>query len=358
LHTTNARTRSPHSRSSAPTTATSATSGLASIACGGEIVVAPRISGSTRGPRRDRTSDCGSLRGRNRATGASRDLGRPGATASRRRPRAGSRRPFHDGTACGDAMRFSATTPQQPRTRSRTLHHTAHSRAARHRARPPAGKDDVLEDLPQSALGRHRRRRFLQRGGAHARGPRATWSCSSSTSRPDAFTSPASPAGRTASGWRRSLATLTDAVAGPLNLIVDRDPLYTAHFRSILQGAGERGRASTTPARVQPELECLRRVCWLHKARMLAAHHPPQRAPSAERPTPVCGALPRREQPSGPGHVIAFLSRNSDSPVGPICRRERLGGLLPFYERNAARTCLDREPGHYEGSSPSSTPSW
>ena len=36
------------------------------------------------------------------------------------------------------------------------------------------------------------------------------------------------------------------------------------------------------------------------------------------------------------GNLIPFPSPNSVSPVGRIGRRERLGGLLSFYERNAA----------------------
>jgi hypothetical protein len=35
-------------------------------------------------------------------------------------------------------------------------------------------------------------------------------------------------------------------------------------------------------------------------------------------------------------NVIPFPSRDSASPVARIGRRERLGGLLSFYERNAA----------------------
>src|SRR5450432_692897 len=43
--------------------------------------------------------------------------------------------------------------------------------------------------------------------------------------------------------WMAQIArNLTDAAAGPLtgfgHLIVDRDPLYTAHFRTLLQAAG------------------------------------------------------------------------------------------------------------------------
>jgi hypothetical protein len=38
----------------------------------------------------------------------------------------------------------------------------------------------------------------------------------------------------------------------------------------------------------------------------------------------------------GLGNVIPFPSPDSASPVGCIGRRERLGGVLAFYERNAA----------------------
>jgi hypothetical protein len=38
----------------------------------------------------------------------------------------------------------------------------------------------------------------------------------------------------------------------------------------------------------------------------------------------------------GLGNVIPFLSPDSASPVGRVGRRERLGGVLSFYERNAA----------------------
>jgi putative transposase len=38
----------------------------------------------------------------------------------------------------------------------------------------------------------------------------------------------------------------------------------------------------------------------------------------------------------GLGNVIPFPSRDWVSPLGRIGRRERLGGVLSFYERNAA----------------------
>jgi hypothetical protein len=38
----------------------------------------------------------------------------------------------------------------------------------------------------------------------------------------------------------------------------------------------------------------------------------------------------------GLGNVIPFPPRDSASPLGRIGRRERLGGVLSFYVRNAA----------------------
>jgi hypothetical protein len=38
----------------------------------------------------------------------------------------------------------------------------------------------------------------------------------------------------------------------------------------------------------------------------------------------------------GQGNVIPFPPRDSAAPFGRIGRRERLGGVLSFYERNAA----------------------
>jgi transposase InsO family protein len=38
----------------------------------------------------------------------------------------------------------------------------------------------------------------------------------------------------------------------------------------------------------------------------------------------------------GLGNVIRFPSRDSASPIGHIGRRQRLGGVLSFYTRNAA----------------------
>jgi transposase InsO family protein len=61
----------------------------------------------------------------------------------------------------------------------------------------------------------------------------------------------------------------------------------------------------------------------------------------------------------GLGNVIPFPSRDSASPIGRIGRRERLGGLLSFYEfyeRNAARIRRDRELEQYGVRFPSPAP--
>ena len=64
---------------------------------------------------------------------------------------------------------------REPRLRPWTVHQPAHPHRAWHRARSAPGKDDALEDLSQGPLGGHRRGGLLQRGGAHAPGPRTLW---------------------------------------------------------------------------------------------------------------------------------------------------------------------------------------
>ena len=49
----------------------------------------------------------------------------------------------------------------------------------------------------------------------------------------------------------------------------------------------------------------------------------------------------------GLANVIAFPSRDSFTAGGRIGRRQRLGGLLNFYHRNAARIPADRALEHY-----------
>jgi putative transposase len=131
---------------------------------------------------------------------------------------------------------------------------------------------------------------------------------------------------------------LTDAaacaLAGLRHLIVDRDPLYTAQFRSLLQAAGVR--VLRLPAR-SPNLnahaerfvrsikhECLRHIVPLGERHLCSVLREFVEHYHAER------------NHQGLDNVIPFPSRDSLTAVGPVARKQRLGGLLNFYVRNAA----------------------
>ncbi len=139
--------------------------------------------------------------------------------------------------------------------------------------------------------------------------------------------------------WMAQIArNLTDAIAGALRgsryLIVDRDPLYTAHFKSLLDSAGVK--LLRLPAR-SPNLnafaerfvrsikqECLRYVVPLGEGHLrrtvgeFVAHYHSER------------------NHQGLGNLIPFPAHPLAAARGPIRRRERLGGLLNSYERSAA----------------------
>jgi transposase InsO family protein len=139
--------------------------------------------------------------------------------------------------------------------------------------------------------------------------------------------------------WMAQVArNLTDAEAGPLtgfrHLIVDRDPLYTAHFRALLQTAGVQ--LVRLPSR-SPNLnayaerfvrsikhECLRHIVPLGEGHLCAVVRGFVEHYHAER------------NHQGLRNVIPFPSPDSALPGGRVGRRERLGGVLSFYERNAA----------------------
>jgi transposase InsO family protein len=139
--------------------------------------------------------------------------------------------------------------------------------------------------------------------------------------------------------WMAQIArNLTDAVAGPLqgfgHLIVDRDPLYTAHMQSLLKAAGvSLLRLPPTSPNLNAyaerfvrsiEQECLRHIIPLGERDPRRAIQEFVEHYHAER------------HHQGLGNVIPFPSRLATSLDGRICRRERLGGLLNFYERRAA----------------------
>ncbi len=139
--------------------------------------------------------------------------------------------------------------------------------------------------------------------------------------------------------WMAQIArNLIDSVSGPLNgvvyLIVDRDPLYTEHFKTLLSSAGVT--LLRLPAR-SPNLnafaerfvrsikqECLRHLVPLGERHLrrtvgeFVAHYHSER------------------NHQGLGNVIPFPAPDPPDDSGPIRRRERLGGLLNFYHRNAA----------------------
>ncbi len=139
--------------------------------------------------------------------------------------------------------------------------------------------------------------------------------------------------------WMAQIArNLTDAIAGALRgsryLIVDRDSLYTAHFKSLLDSAGVK--LLRLPAR-SPNLnafaerfvrsikqECLRYVVPLGEGHLrrtvgeFVAHYHSER------------------NHQGLGNLIPCPAHPLAAARGPIRRRERLGGLLNFYERSAA----------------------
>lgn len=139
--------------------------------------------------------------------------------------------------------------------------------------------------------------------------------------------------------WMAQIArNLTDAASGPLtgfrHLIVDRDPLYTAQFRSILEQAGVN--MLRLPAH-SPNLnayaerfvrsikhECLRHIIPIGERHLRAVLRDFLEHYHAER------------NHQGLGNLIPFPTRDPPSPRGRIRRRERLGGLLAFYERMAA----------------------
>ena len=135
----------------------------------------------------------------------------------------------------------------------------------------------------------------------------------------------------------QALRNLTDAVDGFLlgktHLIMDRDPIFTTDVRDMLRHAG------VNPVRLprrSPNLnafierfirsikeECLDRVIPLGESHLrelireyIAHYH-------AERPHQGLGG-------------VFIQSPNDHAADGPLVRRERLGGLLNYYYREAA----------------------
>ncbi len=131
---------------------------------------------------------------------------------------------------------------------------------------------------------------------------------------------------------------LTDVVDGFLEkteyLIHDRDPLYTREFRDILASAGVR--TVKLPAR-SPDLnayaerfvrsikeECLERVILLGEPHLRRAVHEYLSHYHSER-----------NHQGLDNQLIESLPKDTLTR-GPVLRRERLGGMLNYYYREAA----------------------
>jgi transposase InsO family protein len=140
--------------------------------------------------------------------------------------------------------------------------------------------------------------------------------------------------------WMRQMArNLTDWVDGFLKqtryLILDRDPLYTQAFREMLRGSGVK--VVRLPAR-SPNLnsyaerwvrsvrsECLSRVIPLgerHLRHLLSEY--------------LIHFHQERNHQGLDNRIIEPLAANTNAGKGIVRRRERVGGLLSYYYREAA----------------------
>jgi transposase InsO family protein len=133
----------------------------------------------------------------------------------------------------------------------------------------------------------------------------------------------------------RNLLDVEDGfLRGKRYLILDRDPLYTAAFRKMI------GTASVTVVRLPPrspnlnafaerfvlsiKTECLERLVplgELHLRRAISEY--------------VNHYHGERNHQGLDNTLIDGISQDTDG-IGPVARRERLGGLLNFYYREAA----------------------
>ncbi len=137
---------------------------------------------------------------------------------------------------------------------------------------------------------------------------------------------------------RQLARNLTDAVDGFLqgtrHLILDRDPLYSHGFRRLLKGSGVQ--VVRLPAK-SPNLnayaerfvlsvksECLSRLV------LLGEHH--LRTAVAEYMRHYHGE--RHHQ--GLDHALLIHDETVRRGEGRVCCRERLGGMLRYYYREAA----------------------
>ena len=139
--------------------------------------------------------------------------------------------------------------------------------------------------------------------------------------------------------WMAQIArNLTDSVAGPLNgfcyLIVDRDPLYPAHFESLLASARVSLRrlppqSPNLNAHAERFVRLIKHECLRHIIPMGEGH-------LRKVVDEFVGHYHAERNHQGLGSVIPFPSATSRDLRGSVRRHERLGELLKFYDRAAA----------------------
>jgi putative transposase len=153
----------------------------------------------------------------------------------------------------------------------------------------------------------------------------------------------AGPSNSPDGAWMAQVArNLTDAASGVLkdarHLIVDRDPLYTAHFKAILASANV---GAAVPAGAKPELERLRRAFRrVDQVRVPVSRRADSRAAPSSRRSGI-----RRSTITTSAITKASTTSSrcrSGNPAlgqpgkGAIRRHERFGGVLIHYRREAA----------------------
>jgi putative transposase len=139
--------------------------------------------------------------------------------------------------------------------------------------------------------------------------------------------------------WMQQVArNLTDVVDGFLRktryLIHDRDPLYTREFADILASAGVRtvklaARSPDLNAYAERFVRSIKEEC-LERMILLGEHH--LRRAIREYVSHYHG---ERNHQGLDNQLIESLSREPLTE-GPVQRRERLGGMLSYYYREAA----------------------
>jgi putative transposase len=138
--------------------------------------------------------------------------------------------------------------------------------------------------------------------------------------------------------WMAQIArNLTDAADGSLrgfdHLIVDRDPLYTRQFESLLASANVTllrlpANSPNLNAYAEPFVRSIKEECLRHIVPLGEGH--------LRRVNEFVEHYHAERNHQGLGNIIPFPLLASPATGDRIRRYERLGGLLKFYQRTAA----------------------